>query len=281
VRWEEVSVRLEAELAKLQGESSLCVKGLVNSESFGVRERKVFRSYSSIKTAIMAEVFRRHEAGVLSLDQRVPVANGPKADGSSVLKEMQPGVELTVRDLCMLMMIVSDNVATNLCIELAGGFEGVNGFMASVGMEQSTLRRKMLGRGVDFLSCENQITARDLVHLYDLIANGQAGSVDNCLDMITILRRVQHRQSLGMFLPAGTLQGAKGGGGPGLSIAAGLVWTPKGPFAICICAHGWRHPIEPQYRMARITRIAYDYFSGAAETADPRLPDAVLPEYLR
>lgn len=281
MRWEDACARMEGELNRLHGESSLAVRGLVNGESFGIREEKVFPAYSSIKTAIMAEVFRRHEQGLLHIDQRIAVTNSPKAEGSSVLKEMQSGVELTIRDLCMLMMIISDNVATNACIELAGGFAGVNAYMELVGMKRSKLQRKMLGRGVDFLTCENHISAADLAHLYVEIGHGRAVTVDSCLDMITILRRVQHRRHLGMFLPPGTLQGSKGGGGPALSVTAGLIWTPRGPFAIAICAHGWRHSIEAEYRMARISRWAYDFFSGAPELTPCQLPPAYLPAYLR
>lgn len=278
--WDDVCRQMAAELDRLEGRHSLFVRSLVTGESFGVNEHAGFPSQSSIKTAIMIQLFRRVEAGAISLDQRVPVQNHARTEGSTALKELQPGAELTVRDLCTLMIIISDNVATNHCIDLAGGFGAVNGCIADLGLRRTMLRRKMLGRDIDFPETDNQTSAWDLVRLFELIVRGQAASVQSCLEMLGILRRQQLGRLMGLFLPPGTPHATKDGGGTRISVGAGLIWTPQGPFAISICAQGWRHPVEPQYRLSRVARWAYDYFSGAPMLSPCRLPESLVPEYL-
>jgi beta-lactamase class A len=59
-----------------------------------------------------------------------------------VLKTLAPGLQVRVLDLALLMIIVSDNVATNLLIDYLGGVEPVNAFIQRCGLSHTTLNRK-------------------------------------------------------------------------------------------------------------------------------------------
>lgn len=80
----------------------------------------VFPAASMIKVPIMYEIMRQTAAGKLSLDETLVVTSGYRTGGAGILKELRPDITMTVRELVTLMIIVSDNIATNMLIDLAG-----------------------------------------------------------------------------------------------------------------------------------------------------------------
>jgi beta-lactamase class A len=105
---------------------------------------RVMPTASVIKLAVLAEVFRQAQAGRFSLEERVPLGERNRAGGSGVLKDLSPGLALTVRDYATLMITVSDNTATNTLIDLLGGVDPVNRFVrGQLGLTTITLHRKV------------------------------------------------------------------------------------------------------------------------------------------
>jgi beta-lactamase class A len=98
------------------------------SESLVFNGERVQRTASTVKLAILIEALRQVEDGKLDYASRVPVPNDPTVlcGGSGILKDLDPGISPTVRDLCTLMIVLSDNTATNLLIDLVGGVGAIN-----------------------------------------------------------------------------------------------------------------------------------------------------------
>src|SRR5207249_10349095 len=92
---------------------------------------------SVIKIPLMAEVFRQIEAGRFKLTDRVAFTAESSRPGTGVIRSLDAGVQLTVKDLLTLMIIVSDNTATDLLFDKVGGVEPVNRLMAEWGLKQT------------------------------------------------------------------------------------------------------------------------------------------------
>lgn len=89
---------------------------------------------STFKIPILAKAFKLHSEGNLDLDTRVPLKDEDKSRGSGILPFFQSGVEPTVRDLLTLMIIISDNTATDIMVDYLGGAAAIEGYMHELGL---------------------------------------------------------------------------------------------------------------------------------------------------
>jgi beta-lactamase class A len=146
---------------------------------------------SVIKLAVLAAVFDRAHAGGLSLGDRIAVDDQQRVGGSGVVKELSAGTRLTIRDLATLMVVVSDNMATNLLIDVAGGVEAINRYVGDeLGLPTVTLRRKLMfsgGRGHLALAAP-----RDLAELMSRMQGGRLVSPEASHEMLGMLARQQY-----------------------------------------------------------------------------------------
>src|SRR5258708_18053181 len=90
---------------------------------------------SVIKIPLMVEAFRQIEAGKFHLNDRIELKDADKRPGTGIIRSLDPGVSLTIKDLLTLMIIVSDNTATDLLFAKVGGAEPVNRLMQSYGLK--------------------------------------------------------------------------------------------------------------------------------------------------
>ena len=116
-----------------------------DGELFSRHGDRRFRAASTMKLPIMIEAYRQIEQGTLSLDERIVPREEDFVPCSGVLSHLHPGLELTLADLITLIIAVSDNTATNLILDRTG-LDAVNATMQSLGMTNSVLGRRILGR---------------------------------------------------------------------------------------------------------------------------------------
>ncbi|NLX75726.1 MAG: serine hydrolase [Synergistaceae bacterium] len=102
------------------GKLGIYFKDLKNGCEYGYNDKEVFPAASVFKIFILAELFRQIREGKISLADRIALIEDYKSEGSGVLKEFDLGANLTVADYALLMMIISDNTATDLLIDLLG-----------------------------------------------------------------------------------------------------------------------------------------------------------------
>jgi beta-lactamase class A len=153
---------------------------------------RVMPTASVIKLAVLAEVFRQDAAGMLSLRENVALDEGNRAGGSGVLKDLSPGVVLPVLDYATLMIVVSDNSATNTLIDLVGGVAPVNGFMRELGLDSITLHRKVVfGEPGGPTPLLGEASPRHLVELIGLLWRRELVTASASERMLGILGR-QH-----------------------------------------------------------------------------------------
>jgi beta-lactamase class A len=158
---------MEEELHGFNGRVGLAIE--IEGESFYFNSEKIFPSASVIKIPILIEGLRQSEIGKINLEELISIPN--RAGGSGVLQILSSNVMMTVKDLMSLMIIVSDNTATNLLIDLLG-IEAINDSMKNMGLQDTVLSRQMM----DFVAIEhgldNYTSPRDMISCLKVVNEG-------------------------------------------------------------------------------------------------------------
>jgi len=184
---------------KAGGNWGIVIEDLQTKERWAFQEDERFYAASLIKVPIMTAVFAEHYAGKLSLEDKVRLRKEDQVGGSGVLEQLTPGTEFTIYDLIMLMIIQSDNTATNMLIDLVGK-KSIRSIMKKTGMSNSQFHNKLMVIPAE-LEGYNEVTAADMANHLRLMATGKILSYNSCLQMIRILKQQQIQQSLPLHLP--------------------------------------------------------------------------------
>jgi len=193
-----------------------------------------FRAASTVKIPIMVQVFRQVDAGERRLDDLFTMSARDFSAGSGVLHELHEGLQVTVADLLYLMMSISDNTATNVLIDMAG-MDKVNALMRGLGMEQSTLGRKMQGYQAEGEQRENWATPSEYAALVEQLLDREVATADACDAMIAILEQQQNARRIGRYVPEdGFRWGSKTGSISGVVNDVGFIAGDNGTVVVSV-----------------------------------------------
>jgi beta-lactamase class A len=187
-----------AALASLPGEASAFVSDAEGRALFCEREDEPFPSASVIKLPLVMTLYADAARGLLDLDELLAV--GDRVDGSGVLRHMRDVERLSLRDLALLAIIVSDNTATNRLIERVG-LERVGERMREWGCVRSRLSRKMYDFEAAKRGHENVMTARETVSLLARLVRGECEDRPTSDAVLAVLEQCQDRTMLLRYLP--------------------------------------------------------------------------------
>lgn len=185
--------------AGFSGTLGLWARSLDTGEVVEWQATEVFPAASTIKLPILYEVFRQVDGGRLRLTDTRTLAADDQVGGSGILKDLTPGIALTIKDLTTLMIVVSDNTATNMLIDLVG-LDAVNTSCARLGLADTRLEFKMQ-RAPEGAPARNRSTPADLGRLMALIARGEVLTAQACADMLAILDRQHFTDNITRGLP--------------------------------------------------------------------------------
>jgi beta-lactamase class A len=248
---------LETELlsiaATYSGKCTFALTDLSSGESIGHDEGDVMPTASLIKVPVLTALYRAVDEGRVSLSDRIRYGDEHRCLGSGVLSRMTPGVEMTVRDAAVLMIIISDNSATNMVIDLVG-LERVNGAMGGFGLQQTTIFQRLGDpkAGLDARKMSVS-TASEMTRLLELIARHEAVSPETSEDMLRIMRRQDYRHELSRLLPWNEMNmlenhrenwvAEKGGSFlNGIRTSGAIFSGPRGSFAMSVFCEGGTGP---------------------------------------
>src|SRR4029077_6942616 len=133
---------VKAQLASFKGTVSLFAKNLDTGETYALGADDRVRTASTIKIAVMVEAFARVAEGKAKWTDELVLTKAARFAGSGVLPEVADGLRLTLRDAVNLMMVVSDNTATNLVLDYLST-DAVNARMDSLGFKQIRILRRV------------------------------------------------------------------------------------------------------------------------------------------
>lgn len=134
----------------------------------GFNEDKVYSSASTIKVPILAEGLKQADKGIINLDEKTTVSSSDITAGGGIIRQLSANQVLSIRDLMYLMIILSDNTATNMVIDRVG-MNAVNQACKEMGCEDTKLQRKML-ESVE--PKDNLTTAKDMSIIYKEVYEG-------------------------------------------------------------------------------------------------------------
>src|SRR4051812_33712301 len=163
--WQKVQEELAAVDKGLDGVMGLAVKDLSSGETFFIHGNEIMPQASSIKIAVLADLYLQAQQGKLKLSDEYVVRKEDLVSGSDIMLGLTPGVtRLTLRDLATMMVAVSDNSATNVLISRAG-MENVNMMLDGLGLHATRLRRQMMDLKAAGEGRENVSTPREMMTL--------------------------------------------------------------------------------------------------------------------
>ncbi len=245
--------RIKEKIAAFQGTVSLYAKNLVTGAEYAIRADERVRTASTIKLPILVALFQAVAEGKASLDEEILLTADDKVSGSGILFEFSAGRKFLVRDLANLMIVVSDNTATNLLIDRLTA-DYVNNVMEKYGFAKTRSNRKILGDGKNLKPVasgwsvfgqtgDNKkfgigvSTPREMVRLVEMLDQGKLVSAEASKAMLEILRRQQHTDGIGRHLD-GFVVASKSGGLDALRSDVGLVTRNKEKYALAVTVDG-------------------------------------------
>ncbi len=292
--------RLQELANAFPGTLGVAVKDIATGQQISINGDKAFPMASAYKIPILVEVFRQVEAGKFSLDDRVELTADDRTLGSGILTLMAPGLKPTIRDLATLMIILSDNQATDILLTKVGA-ENVTATMRKLGLNNIRVDRTTFELIRDYLALiddaaagktKQQLMNRpqlntaspervakadtefakiakdvaspdDMARLLELIVKGKAASEASCQGMMTILNRQQFNHRLPRYLPEGTGFAHKTGTIGSTTNDAGVMFVRGNPIALVVFTvdkRTGRGEVEEQ--MGRLARVVYDFFDA-------------------
>ncbi len=256
---------VERAAAEFDGVMGIAVKDLIGGDAFTVNADMVFPQASSIKIPVLVELYRQAQAGSVRLDERVEVKKSLVAGGSGVLQNFGDGTSsLSLRDLAVLMIVLSDNTATNVLIDRVG-MEKVNGMLAQYGLRRTRLQRRMLDVAAQEAGRENLSTPLEMAGMLGLLHDGKILNAEHTAAVMEILSYPKNTP-LRRGLPGGVRLANKPGGLGGVSCDSGIVLLEGRPYAISVMTTFGPVGDAPSGEAAigEVSRRVYEYFRRVA-----------------
>ena len=113
------------------------VKSLDTGEEIAIDADRQMETMSTIKIPLMIEAFEQIKAGKFQLTDKYTLAGDDIRPGTGIIQRLDPGAVLSVKDLITLMIIVSDNTATDVLYRMVGGPEAVTRRMQAMGLRMT------------------------------------------------------------------------------------------------------------------------------------------------
>lgn len=237
----------------------LSIKSLTDSNvAFTHRADERVASASVIKLPILLEAMERVATGTLDLAAIHTLTNIEKTGGSGVLQTYADQSRVRYRELLRLMMVYSDNTATNIFISKLGR-EAINQRMRIIGLTQSQLNRAMMDTLAAKQGHENYVTALEMNTLLEKIYRKQVATPALCDQMIAILKQNDDTLTIPRLLPKGTVVAHKTGTLTYVRGDAGIVYAHQ-PFLLSVFVEGVPTP-EAERIIGHIALLCYTYFS--------------------
>jgi beta-lactamase class A len=184
----------------------------------------------------MLAVFHKADKGLISFDDTVVIGQEDKVPPCGIITFLHEGCILTVKDLCYLMIVISDNTATNLLIKNFAGIDEINTVLASYGIEKTRLNRLLFDEQKKSQGIENYFSPKEIGILLELMEKGELISKKASSCMLEILKNQQINHKIPYYLPDDTLIAHKTGEDEGITHDVGIVYS-KSPFILCFASN--------------------------------------------
>jgi beta-lactamase class A len=264
---------LDRVASAVDGSVGYLIVDLTTGQRFARRADEPFPTASAIKIGILYELFAQADAGRVTLDEPRALPPESRAGGAGILQRLRSPM-LSLRDHALLMILLSDNTATNVLIDTLGR-EAVNARMQALGAHGYRLRRRMMDGEAAKRGDENVASPQDLVTVMDALRTGRGLRAESRDEALRILREYGPTP-LRAGVPAGVSVAAKPGGLEGVRTEIGFVDLKDRPYLICVMTSFLADDAAGNQVVTDLSRLSYAYFVRlAAAGVEGRLLRAI------
>ncbi|MFA5139087.1 MAG: serine hydrolase [Elusimicrobiota bacterium] len=276
-RWDASPLQdgLDEMVSSHRGKVSLYAKNMSTGETVEVAADAVVRSASTIKMGVFLEAFHQVKEGRAKLADRLTLREEDKVQGSGILAFLRAPLDLALEDILTLMMIDSDNTATNMAIDRVG-LSAVNARFKALGLKETWLYKKVYKPAEGPLPPEQKTyglgktTAREMGRLLEGMVRCDLGDAALCDRMVSIMKNQQYRNMIPHYIEAdmdtsetGSVVADKVGALDAQRSDVGIVFSPAGPIVIAAFTDGnadqrWACENEGELLIARLSKAVFD-----------------------
>ncbi|MFH1640819.1 MAG: serine hydrolase [Candidatus Omnitrophota bacterium] len=259
--WIGLTEKLLNEIKQFKGEAGVVIKDLETGWEFSYGQESLFPSASLAKIPVMSACFLAARDGKIRLKRSVTLKSYDKLTGSGMLKDMHAGISFTLEELIGLMIYDSDNTATGMITNIMG-IDYLNEAFKTLGLRDTNLSRKIADYHSRNKGIENFTTAKDTAYILENIYRKtliDKGVSEKCLSLLKLCRT---NDRIPRYLPAELAVAHKTGLERGVCHDAGIVYTPKGDFLICVLTkHANPDSVLAKEFIAKLALYTYTYFA--------------------
>ena len=272
--------KLQREIERIaerhDGVLGVAIKDLATGDEILFQDKLTFPTGSSIKIPVLIELYRQAEAGKFKMTDQRPVTRRDQIGGSGVLQNLSDGgSSLSLADLGILMITLSDNTATNMLIDQVG-MENVNRLLDAQGLTAIRLRRKMIDQAASARGDENIATPHEAMRLMEMLYRNAIGGQSISTPVLKTLK-LGKSSPIPRLLPPSTEIANKPGGIEGVACDWGIVYLARRPYVIVVMTNYNGDGADDA--IAQISKLTYDYFARLARSTPygARVPINLLP----
>ena len=255
-KYTEWKKKIEKIISQVEGNVCINFYDLNKNNGFSVNGDKKVLSASMIKLLILAELMKKIFENKFSLSDTVMMANFMKIGGDGVLKELNTGHHFTLKELATLMIIVSDNQATNILIDFLG-MENINQLGKEFDLKETFLGRKMMDAEARKKGYDNYTCADDISLLLKLIYQEKLINKEASQLMLDILLRQQQGERLQRYLPSDIKIAHKCGDLDNLENDGGIIWLGDRAYILVVLTNGMPN-LQCKQTIGKISKFVYD-----------------------
>ncbi len=208
---------------------------------------------------ILAVILQAVKENKFSLDDEIVIKRKDITGGSGIIKGMKVPVNLTLRKILELMITRSDNTAANKVIDLLG-YDYINNSFNRLGLADTFLKRKMMDFSLRKKGVENYTTARDISVILEKLYSKQLVDESSSELMISLLKNQKVNNRIPRFLPKGVIVAHKTGLERGVVHDAGIVFTGKGDYIICVLVKNVKNFKNAKKLIAQLSLLTYNLY---------------------
>jgi beta-lactamase class A len=272
--WKRLETRVHDIVDKFDGVIGIVILDLTDGRTFSLNADRVFPSASSIKIAVLLELYRQDQErrsgakGKARLGDTYTFDPKDLVEDSQIMAGLTAGVtSVTNRDLAQFVVAVSDNAAANVLIDRVG-MQNVNATLRTLGLKKTILRRKMMDIAAAQRGDENVSTPQEMARLLEMIYTGKALNKNLTDELIEQLKTLKKDSYLSYELPSGVELGDKPGSLDGIRTDSGIVFAKNRPFVVSVMTAYDRDEKAAERAISEVALEAYRYFEMRGKTSE-------------
>lgn len=265
--WQKLQATINDIDHNVDGVLGLALLDLTSGQTFFLHPDDVFPQASSIKVAVLADLYRQAQDGKLKLNDLYTVQASDLVPDSSIMLGLTPGItRITNRDLATMMVAVSDNAATNVLIDRVG-MNNVNGLMDQLGLPHTRLRRKMMDVKAAAEGRENVSTPREMMTLLEDLYRGKVLNKEFTADFFKMLS-TKKESFIPRELPDDLQIANKPGELEGVRNDSGVIFAKNRPYILCVMTTYLRNERAGEDAISKISGAAYRMFDRLGRASE-------------